>query len=133
VKYYCQQFATVSRDLVIKNLINKEIRYRLFIKDLLKNIIAALFRSQNLDLSENLSFSDFTKLKKHAMRIAITEQKLDEFTNDDRSQRKRINELINTLDKTIKQTKKSRINKIDKNDVMEKLTKDVSKLVLITT
>jgi hypothetical protein len=67
------------------------------------------------------------------MRIAITEQKLDEFTNDDRSQRKRINELINTLDKTIKQTKKSRINKIDKNDVMEKLTKDVSKLVLITT
>jgi hypothetical protein len=73
IKYYCQQFATVSRDLIIKGLINKEIRYRLFIKGLFKNMVITLFRSQNLDLSEDLSFSNFAKLKKYAMRIAITE------------------------------------------------------------
>jgi hypothetical protein len=73
MKYYCQQFATVSRDLIAKGLINKEIRYRLFIKDLFKDMIVVLFRSQNLDLSEDLSFSDFAKLKKHIMRMAIAE------------------------------------------------------------
>jgi hypothetical protein len=45
VKYYCQQFVIVSRDLVVKGLIDKEIRYRLFIKGLFKNMVAALFRS----------------------------------------------------------------------------------------
>jgi hypothetical protein len=44
VKYYCQQFITVSRDLIAKGLINKKIRYRLFIKGLLKNIVTILFR-----------------------------------------------------------------------------------------
>jgi hypothetical protein len=82
-------------------MINKEIRYRLFIKGLSKNIIAALFRFQNLNLSEDSSFSNFIKLKEHAIRMAITEQKLNEFINDNRSQRKEISELINTLDKTI--------------------------------
>jgi hypothetical protein len=85
VKYYCQQFATVSRDLIAKDLINKEIRYRLFIKDLPKDIIAVLFRSQDFDLNEDLFFSDFNKLKKHAMRMTIVEQRLDEFINDNRS------------------------------------------------
>jgi hypothetical protein len=85
VKYYYQQFITVSRDLVIKRLINKEIRCRLFIKGLFKNIITILFRSQNLDLSENSSFSDFDKLKKYIMRMAIAEQRLNKFTNDNRS------------------------------------------------
>jgi hypothetical protein len=44
VKYYCQQFAIVSRDLVVKGLIDKEIRCRLFIKDLSKNMVIILFR-----------------------------------------------------------------------------------------
>jgi hypothetical protein len=85
VKYYCQQFTTVSRDLITKGLIDKKIRCRLFIKNLPKNMITALFRFQNLNLSENSSFSDFNKLKRHIMRIAITEQRLNEFTNNDRS------------------------------------------------
>jgi hypothetical protein len=73
VKYYYQQFAIISRDLVAKGLIDKEIRCRLFIKDLLKDMVIALFRSQDLDLSKDLSFSDFAKLKKHIMRMAIAE------------------------------------------------------------
>jgi hypothetical protein len=48
-------------------------------------MIAILFRFQDLDLSENLSFSDFAKLKKYVMRITIAEQRLDKFTNDNRS------------------------------------------------
>jgi hypothetical protein len=44
MKYYCQQFVTVSRDLVAKGLIDKEIRCRLFIKDLSKDMIVVLFR-----------------------------------------------------------------------------------------
>jgi hypothetical protein len=48
-------------------------------------MIVTLFRFQDLDLSENLSFSDFTKLKKYVIRMAITEQRLNEFTNDNRS------------------------------------------------
>jgi soluble cytochrome b562 len=67
------------------------------------------------------------------MRMAIVEQRLDEFTNDNRSQRKGISELINTLDKIIKQTKKLRIDKTGKNDVIEKFTKDMSKLILTAT
>jgi hypothetical protein len=65
--------------------------------------------------------------------MAIVEQRLDEFTNDNRSQRKGISELINTLDKIIKQTKKLRIDKTGKNDVIEKFTKDMSKLILTAT
>jgi hypothetical protein len=96
-------------------------------------MIAALFRSQNLDLSEDLSFSDFAKLKKYTIRIAIAEQRLNEFINNNKSQREKISELINTLNKTVKQTKKLRINRISKNDIIEKLIKNMSKLVLITT
>jgi hypothetical protein len=36
------------------------------------------------------------------MRIAITEQKLNEFINNDRSQREGISKLINTLNKIVK-------------------------------
>jgi hypothetical protein len=133
IKYYYQQFATVSRDLIAKNLINKEIRCRLFIKNLPKNMITTLFRSQNLDLSENSSFSDFAKLKKHTIRITIAEQRLDEFTNDNRSQREKISELVNTLNRTVKQTKKSKIDKTGKNDIIKKLTKNMSKLILTAT
>jgi hypothetical protein len=133
VKYYCQQFAIVSRDLIVKSLINKEIRYRLFIKNLLKDMVIALFRSQNLDLNKDLSFSDFDKLKKYIMRMAITEQRLDKFTNNNKSQRKGISELINTLNRTVKLTKKLKVKKTDINDMIEKLTKNMSKLVLIAT
>jgi hypothetical protein len=65
-------------------------------------MIAALFRSQNLDLSEDSSFSDFAKLKKHIMRITIAEQRLDEFTNDNKSQREGISKLVDTLNGIIK-------------------------------
>jgi hypothetical protein len=133
VKYYYQQFTTVSRDLITKNLINKEIRYRLFIKNLLKDMITILFRFRDLDLSEKLSFLDFGKLKEYIMRMAIIEQRLDEFINDDRFQRKGINKLVNTLNGTVEQTKKLRINKAGKNDVIKKLTKGIQKLVLNTT
>jgi predicted nucleic acid-binding protein len=40
---------------------------------------------------------------------------------------------MNTLNKIIKQTKKSKIDRAGKSDIMEKLTKDMSKLVLIAT
>jgi hypothetical protein len=48
-------------------------------------MVIALFRSQDLDLNKDLSFSNFDKLKKYIMRIAIAEQRLDEFTNNNRS------------------------------------------------
>jgi hypothetical protein len=67
------------------------------------------------------------------MRIAIAEQRLNEFTNNNRSQREGISKLINTLDKTVKQTKKSRVNKTGENDIIEKLIKNMSKLVLTAT
>jgi hypothetical protein len=67
------------------------------------------------------------------MRMTITEQRLNEFTNNDKSQREGISKLVNTLNKTVKQTKKLRVNKTDKNDVMEKLTKNMSKLILTAT
>jgi hypothetical protein len=65
--------------------------------------------------------------------MAITEQRLNEFTNNNRSQRKGISELINTLNKTVKQTKKLKVNKTGRNDIMEKLIKGMSKLVLTAT
>jgi uncharacterized coiled-coil DUF342 family protein len=67
------------------------------------------------------------------MRIAIAEQRLDEFINNNRSQREGISELVNMLNETVKQTKKLRINRTDKNDMMEKLTESISKLVLTAT
>jgi hypothetical protein len=36
------------------------------------------------------------------MRMAIAEQRLNEFINDDRSQREGISELVDTLDRIIK-------------------------------
>jgi hypothetical protein len=105
----------------------------LFIKNLPKNMVTTLFRSQNLDLSKDSSFSNFDKLKEHTMRIAITEQRLDEFTNNNRSQREGISELVNTLNETVKLTKKSKVKKAGTNDVIEKLTKGMSKLILTAT
>jgi hypothetical protein len=67
------------------------------------------------------------------MRIAITEQRLNEFTNNNRSQREGISELINTLNKIVKLTKRLRINRTGKNDIIEKLTKGMSKLILTAT
>jgi hypothetical protein len=65
-------------------------------------MITALFRSQNLDLNKDSFFSNFNKLKEHVMRMAIAEQRLDKFTNDNRSQRERISKLVDTLNKIIK-------------------------------
>jgi ribosomal protein L7Ae-like RNA K-turn-binding protein len=76
---------------------------------------------------------NFAKLKKYTIRMAIAEQRLNEFINNNRSQREGISELVNTLNRIIKQTKKSRINRTGKNDIIKKLTKGMSKLVLITT
>jgi uncharacterized coiled-coil DUF342 family protein len=67
------------------------------------------------------------------MRMAIAEQKLDKFTNNNKSQRERISELINTLNKIVKLIKKLKIKRADVNDIIEKLTKNMSKLVLTTT
>jgi uncharacterized coiled-coil DUF342 family protein len=67
------------------------------------------------------------------MRITIVEQRLNEFTNDNRSQREKINELVNTLNETVKQTKKLKINRTGRNDMIEKLTKNISKLILTAT
>jgi hypothetical protein len=64
--------------------------------------------------------------------MAITEQRLDEFTNNNRSQREGISKLINALNRIIKQTKKSRIDRTGKNDIIKKLIKGMSKLILIT-
>jgi hypothetical protein len=58
---------------------------------------------------------------------------LDEFTNDNRSQREGISELVNTLNGTVEQIKKSRVNRIGENDIMEKLTESMSKLILTAT
>jgi hypothetical protein len=65
-------------------------------------MIVTLFRSQNLDLSKDSSFFNFNKLKEHVMRMAIAEQKLNEFTNNNRSQREGISELVNTLNGIVK-------------------------------
>jgi ribosomal protein L7Ae-like RNA K-turn-binding protein len=65
--------------------------------------------------------------------MAITEQRLDKFINNNRSQRERISELVNTLNRTIKLTKKLRIERAGINDVIKKLTESILKLVLIAT
>jgi uncharacterized coiled-coil DUF342 family protein len=54
------------------------------------------------------------------MRIAIAEQRLDKFTNNNRSQRERISELVNMLNGTIKLLKKLRIERADINDIIKK-------------
>jgi hypothetical protein len=96
-------------------------------------MITALFRSQNLNLNKNSSFSNFNKLKKYAIRITIAEQRLDKFTNNNKSRQKGISELVNTLNRTVKLTKKLRINRIGRNDMIKKLIKGISKLVLTAT
>jgi uncharacterized coiled-coil DUF342 family protein len=67
------------------------------------------------------------------MRITIAEQRLDKFINDNRSQREGISELVDTLDKIVKLIKKLKIKRAGANDMIEKLIKGMSKLVLIAT
>jgi hypothetical protein len=64
------------------------------------------------------------------MRMAIAEQRLNKFINNNRSQREGISELVNTLNGIVKLIKKLRIKRAGANDVMEKLIESMSKLVL---
>jgi hypothetical protein len=67
------------------------------------------------------------------MRMTIVEQRLNKFTNNDKFQREGISELINTLNKTVKQIKKSKVDKVNGKDVINKLTKNMQKLILNAT
>ena len=133
VKHYCQQYTAISKDLLSKGLVDKEIRCRLFIQGLPKDLVAVLFRTPGLDLSEEAFFTDFDKLRTHAIRAAITEQRLNEFTSGDRSKREEASELVDRVDGTVKQTKKSKAERSGESDGMDFISERLKDLTLSVT